>query len=112
MSSSGRPETGAQARPTGAGQASAQGEPASSFEVPMPDDGEKAPPADLCTIRVTEVHPEGRMFPFFWGRAYQHGVEVGEVKARTKEAALAGALADVEKSWRHLDSKKGLKDGR
>lgn len=61
--------------------------------VPEPEDFPLAPTNDVATVRVILRGGDGRVKPYFWGRAFRGGKEVGQTSATNEVAALAGAVA-------------------
>lgn len=98
-SGGGVPEMGATATPQSGSRADIQAAPTGQAALPSPDEQPRAPVGDLVTVRVHEVAQKGRLDTFFSARAYKAGVEIGHVNASSKEAALAGGVALVQKTW-------------
>jgi len=72
--------------------------------IPAPESFPKAPPIDLATIRVNWVEQPKRKSGYFLSRSYVEGIEISQVNASSREAALAGAIASIETAWRGTES--------
>lgn len=107
---SGRNDAAARALPTnagdpatrqlGAGAPAEEGSSAGGENVPAPEGLGRAPRGDLATIRVNAKRaPNGSVY--FQARAFARGIEIGEVRASSPEAALAGAKESVTSAWSH-----------
>lgn len=87
-------------RPSEALKSQRVGDGVGSRAIPAPEEFPQAPPRDLVTLRVIQVNAPGRRDPYYISKAYLRGVEIGQSNASSREAALAGAVAAIESTWR------------